>query len=381
MPKWDDAFLDKMRTIGDPFADRIVKDIFALADPCAAWGQAMLLDTRTPPEISDLPLPLQEYLFETDKTLQPFVADTVGGHRLYEQYEPLLFFVLATYSLPASYAAKKGVQVLHRTTFVEMRPDTRLAQTALIVKNILKDHGIRPGARGMRSIQKARLIHAAIRFLINDDKKDPWPEDELGVPINQEDLAGTLMVFSYLILDGLEKLGIEIPEDDKRGFMETWGVIGRLMGIENDLIPATFEEAQKFSERIQERQVKRSPEGRDAVHALLNMLESQGPRFLRRWPAAAMRFFLPLRVANQLGIPFYFWEEFAMYGISLVDFLLRRDNPFRLTFVRKIGEKLVDLFIRENAEPYKLPSALMGPGKFPSLPCADALFRKPQSNL
>lgn len=221
----------------------------------------------------------------------------------------------------------------------------------------------------MRSIQKVRLIHAAIRFLLLHDQKNKW-KTELGVPVNQEDLAGTLMVFSYLILDGLKKLGITIPKEHQEGFIQTWGVIGRLMGIQDELIPATVKEAKALCNIIQRRQVHTSDEGTFAAHALLKVLEEQAGIAFQRWPAASMRFFLPRKVAKGFGIPIYWFEESALYLVRIFDRLFRRDNPFRLPFVRHIGKQLVNQFIDANTAPYKLPTTLMGkPDQFRNIPC------------
>ncbi len=367
--KWTPSLLDKMREVGDPYADEVVAKVFDSTDPCSAWGLMMQLDREEGADSTRLPPVLQEYLRKTDAILKQAEPETVGGHWLYKNYSPEIFFILAVYSLPAAYAAAKGVKVLHRTTLIEKRPDTRLAQTARIVENILKRDGIRPGAQGMRSIQKVRLIHAAIRFLILHDQKNKW-KAELGVPVNQEDLAGTLMVFSYLILDGLRKLGITIPKKHQQGFIETWGVIGRLMGIQDELIPATVKEAKALCNIIQRRQVHTSEEGIFAAHALLKVLEEQAGIAFQRWPAASMRFFLPRKVAKGFGIPIYWFEESALYLVRIFDRLFRRDNPLRLPFVRHIGKQLVDQFIDANTAPYKLPTTLMGkPDQFRNIPC------------
>ena len=46
-----------------------------------------------------------------------------------------------------------------------------------------------------------RLLHASIRYLIQHH--DPTWKAEYGLPVNQEDMVGTLLSFSSLIIDGL----------------------------------------------------------------------------------------------------------------------------------------------------------------------------------
>ena len=114
----------------------------------------------------------------------------------------------------------------------------------------------------------------------------------------------TLMSFSYLILDGLEKLGFEIKEHKKEAYLRAWGVIGRILGVLPDLIPANLDEARQLTNRIAHRQISPSDDSREMIRALLKMYqeELQFPIF-KSLPAALMRFFLTADLADQLGIP------------------------------------------------------------------------------
>ena len=56
-------------------------------------------------------------------------------------------------------------------------------------------------------------MHAAIRRLILARSEPAWDASSLGVPINQEDLAGTLLTFAWLPLDALARIGVRIARD------------------------------------------------------------------------------------------------------------------------------------------------------------------------
>ena len=197
--------------------------------------------------------------------------------------------ILACYSLPAAYAARKGVQVLYRTGFLAQRTNLRLFQTSQMVIDVMSPGGLGPTGMGRVTAVKVRLIHAAIRRLLLSDTKNPWP-DEWGVPLNQEDLAGTLMTFTHLIRDGLDKLGVGIWPP---GYLNAWQAVGRMMGIVEDLIPKTPDEASELCAIIQRRQVDPSPEGRALTTALLEMMQHYAPPLFGGMPAALMRLFLP----------------------------------------------------------------------------------------
>src|SRR5262249_36156671 len=150
-----------------------------------------------------------------------------------------ILMVLGFYGLPADYAAKKGVKVLHRTAQLTRRPVRRVFETTQMVVDVMAEGGLGSEGRGVRSAQKVRLMHAAVRHLLTHDPATPW-DASLGLPINQEDLAGTLMTFAYVVLDGLARLGIALASDDREAYVHCWQAIGRIMGVREELIPADF---------------------------------------------------------------------------------------------------------------------------------------------
>ena len=108
----------------------------------------------------------------------------------------------------------------------------------------------------------------ALSQSFSEFSKAPWDTATLGVPINQEDMVGTLMTFTWLILDGLAKLGNSLTPEDQQAYFETWLVVGRLMGVDADLLPATVADARALTALIEQRQIAESPQGREMMAAL-----------------------------------------------------------------------------------------------------------------
>ena len=52
------------------------------------------------------------------------------------------------------------------------------------------------------------------------------------IPVNQEDMVGTLLTFSAVILDGLKKMGFSISTSDADAYLHAWNVVGHLSGVE-----------------------------------------------------------------------------------------------------------------------------------------------------
>ena len=296
--RWSDEFLDRMRETGDDPADRAIQAVFAHNEVETVQRFLHTLrrnDDRVP---DTLPAELRDCLLSVPEISVADASIIIEGEEFFARYGPEILVILACCALPASYAARKGVQVLHRTGFLEERPNRRLFQTAQMVIDVMTPGGLGPKGRGRATVQKVRLMHAAIRHLIRS--KHGW-DAALGVPINQEDLAGTLMTFTTVVLGGLAKLKVDVSARQAHAYFAVWQAIGRLVGIREDLIP-DIRDAPELTEIIQRRQIQPSPEGQAMTQALLGMLE-HATLVRKGIPSALMRHFLPAGVADGLGIP------------------------------------------------------------------------------
>jgi hypothetical protein len=268
--RWSDDLLDQMRLVGDEPADRAVAALFG-AQGTPEWtaihGQLDSLVDNASALPAGLPAQLTDYLASTTSISAPSEAYAAAGEAFFAEYGPEVLMLLGCYSLPAAYAAAKGAQVLCRTEFLEMAARLRLFQTAQMIVDVMSPGGLGPGGKGIRAVQKVRLLHASIRHLILTDSRS-W-DMALGVPINQEDLAGTMMTFSTVILDGLRKFDITVPPAQAAAYLDAWCVVGRMMGIREELIPADLESARVLTDTIQRRQIAVSPEGRRLTSTLL----------------------------------------------------------------------------------------------------------------
>jgi hypothetical protein len=312
-----DPYLDQMRGEGDPLADECVAAIFARhdVDKVRDVMKALVRDVGVPTE--GLPDELRDYLDAFHRIDRPPQAATLGAQDVFSVAGPEILLVLGFYSLPASYAAAKGVKVLARTARLVDGPLRRVFETTQMVVDVMTPKGLEPGGVGLATVSKVRLMHAAVRHMLLQDKLTPWDTVRDGVPINQEDLAGTLSTFSTLILDGLERLHIPMSAADQLAWIRCWSGIGRLLGLREELLPSDVEEARALTKRIQQRQINPSPEGRELIAALLPMYEK-----LFEWhvvsglPATLMREFLPKDVANGLDVPKANYTRVLAWGLD-----------------------------------------------------------------
>lgn len=254
--------LDAMRLVGDPPADAAIDAIFAagqLKDAQAFMSRLMTNDAALPHSI---PPALRNFL--ESNPMKPFADPSCveAAQNLFVDHGPEILITLGCYALPDAYAARKGVKVLHQTAYLAKRPNRRLFRTMQMVIDVMEPGGLGPHGYGIRTVQKLRLMHAAVRHGLHHVKNLKWDELFFGVPINQEDLAGTLLTFSFLSIDGLRKLGANISSEAAKAYFDTWCGIGRVLGVRPEMIPDSLETAAELKETISRRQFAPSDEGR-----------------------------------------------------------------------------------------------------------------------
>ena len=301
-----------MRAVGDPIADAVVTSLFADGgiDAVNALMRTLVVNDGLPPQL--LPPVVLDYLARTALPAALDPVQVARGEELFGLYGPEILLTLGFYALPADYAAKKGVQVLFRTGRLTAQPVRRVFETTQMVVDVMSPGGLGPTGDGVRSAQKVRLMHAAVRHLLTHDPNQPW-DPAFGTPINQEDLAGTLMSFSYLVLDGLARLGTALSDADRDAYFQAWMVIGRVMGVHDQLIPANLEEAKALTKLIHQRQIAPSPQGAALAAALVEGYRGLMPEPLKGTPVSLIHFFLDRdpftgeNIAAMLGLPAADW--------------------------------------------------------------------------
>jgi hypothetical protein len=88
------------------------------------------------------------------------------GNDLFGRYAGHMLTILHCYSLPACFAAAKGVEVLYRTKRLQHQVSRRILETGQFLIDVLDEGGLGPHGRGRRSAQKVRLLHATIRHFL-----------------------------------------------------------------------------------------------------------------------------------------------------------------------------------------------------------------------
>jgi hypothetical protein len=300
------AELDSYRTKADPILD----DLLSSHEPETVGRMlgALFKTDRIPegdPKISRLFEALPAVPVENPERIE-------AGQQLFQLYGPEVLLVLGCYGLPAAYAAADGVQVIYRARRLADDTQRRLCETAQMLLDVMVPGGLAENGIGVRSARKVRVMHALVRRHVRMLKTpSPW-SPSLGEPINQEDLAGTLLTFSALVLDGLKKLGVELSASEELGYMEVWHHIGLLLGIDARLAPRSVADARALAALVGPRQFRASPEGRELIRDLVTVTNALFP--VPGYGLSLMHFFLDesvfgVNLAKVLELPAANWTR------------------------------------------------------------------------
>jgi uncharacterized protein (DUF2236 family) len=296
-----------MRQVGDPSADSVIEELARTQQIRGVSQMLRHLVENDQPLPAEMPLSLAQWL-ETSGEL-PAWADherLERGCTVVVEHGPQVCVALATASLVYCYAGYPGVKVLTFSRRLDHDAVRRVGETAQFVLAVTAPGSLDKGGRGIRKIQKVRLLHAAIRHLVSTS--DRWDGEADGAPICQEDLAGTLMSFTWIVIDALRKLGVRVEDAEAEDYYYRWRVIGEMLGIAPAAIPVDLTGARELTEEIARRNHRRSPEGIEMTRALFELHTASLPLGFSGAAPALTRFLLGDEVAALVDLPRTRWD-------------------------------------------------------------------------
>ncbi len=257
------------------------------------------------------------------------------GGRAVLRTGPLGAVVLACYSLPLSYASPDGNKPLAASGRLVQRAYRRLTETARFLVETCRPGGLRHGAEGFKITIRVRLMHAQVRRLLLQRKS--WPFERQGMLVNQAYMAGTNVLFSSVLLEGLSKLGFEIPADERDDIVQLWRYGGLLMGVDPKICAATEAEGLRLIRLIHAVMDPPDDDARALVRALM-----EAPLEMAQTPAQKVvaqrmvdllfglsRHLVGERLADQLAYPRTPWRHLApvIRGMNMAMGAFERSVP------------------------------------------------------
>lgn len=324
-------YLEQCRYQTDTLADKVTKQLFQENYFYTFNEQIKSIHTNQALDCAKFPQYAQDYLQET-MTLPTWAnaKKMQEGSEFFSRNADNIILLLSFLSLPYCYANASGSKVLSYSQRIANQTQKRLYETAQFVFHVTSRNAFEKNGSGFISIQKVRLMHAVIRYYIN--KSNHWDTLQFGEPVNQEDLAMTHLSFSFIVLQGLRKIGISVSKKEADAYLHLWKVISFLLGVNKELLPDNELEAQKLDLLIQQRQFKKSYEGIALCQALFTFLEKSMQAAVnplarvKGFVSSYARFVLGEKLADLLAIPAASWSG------EKIAYFLKLSNEFQSIF-------------------------------------------------
>jgi hypothetical protein len=312
---YSDTFLDTKRTMGDRLADDFIRQVFD--DPAKKIQLQTWLSGKSGEQhfasLKDI-YPSVDLILKA--TALPDWADPElmkAGSAFFACHAEMIMSLLGLLSLPYCYTAANGAMVLYLSELIRKQTTKRLYDTANFVWEVMAPDAFGKTGNAFQEILKVRILHAAIRYYTLQSGK--W-DDAWGLPINQEDMAGTNLSFSLIVMRGLRLLGFSVDQEEQTAFMHLWAVIGYLSGLDQDLIPENTKQAQLLDISIKERQFRASIHGKELTSSLTDhILKVNKSKATADDILGLMRYLLGQDIADKLSIPA---AELPSYKLTLL---------------------------------------------------------------
>lgn len=288
------------------------------------------------------------------------------------------FTALYLASLPNAYAAAKGSHVIWLTGRLRDDPQRRLNETAQFLMDVTAPGAFASGQATDR-ILHVRLMHAAIRWLVDHDDRVQRPahlspvlmptglvwSPSWGRPVNQEDLAGTMLTFTTVVLEAFRRSGVEYDHAAAEDFFHLWRVIATQLGVAPELIPGDLTAAAELQRRIFGRQHAASAVGTALTATLLRLLDDRLPGPVARLGPPMLRRYVGDEVADLLEVPRApgaNWILDVLVALTRLSSRGRRHDPVPRWLSNRIGRFLLDGLLAADRGgervPFNIPDRL-----------------------
>ncbi|WAY17000.1 MULTISPECIES: oxygenase MpaB family protein [Mycolicibacterium] len=233
--------LGERLTVGDEPMDRLV-------DWMSSAGMVQMRPlfekalTEGIDNVPDAPKPLREFFIGVER-----IPDWVDPEKLRKGQRALArggadgMSIARDVSLLGGYQFSGFNKTLLRTGALEKGSNKRFAETMQWAMDVISDGGLAPLGVGYRSTLHVRLIHAFVRRHVS--AMPDWRADEWGLPVNQTDMAATLV--GALVAPPVASLGMGIipAPGELDAIAHLTRYVGWLIGVEDEWLPHSFRDS------------------------------------------------------------------------------------------------------------------------------------------
>lgn len=176
----------------------------------------------------------------------------------------------------------------------------RIAKTNILAYAVRPQNAWSAGGTAVVEAVKTRLVHAAVRHLLKSSPHWSGP-----IPISQEDMLVTWHTLATYSMRGMRDWKVRISSSEATGYLQSLQVMGHMLGIRDEFLPATWDTSYTQSDIVLPRNMGPTSEGVELNAILRDMLaELTSPGGLDKPMVNAFaRYLTGNQVADWNGIP------------------------------------------------------------------------------
>lgn len=305
----------------DEAADRLVKHIFeTYGDKDARKLYLQLIHTFSEIDYTALPKEIRDFHQTSQDNISILHPEKINlAAEYFQQNGHAMFLMLIAKCLPQLYSNYRGTKVLYETGYLVGKDNDalvarRLMETAQFFIDIMSRDSFQPGKYGFFAATKVRIIHAYVRKFMWDKGWNSTYAADYDQPVCQEDMTGTLLAFSVCNIEGMQKMGLLISDEEMDAVIYTWHIAGKLLGVDDAFNPESFEDGQLLFHHLIDKEKKLGIENKALIDAILNFMRSIfTPSLLKntpyknqnKLPEILVSYFVGREVAPYIGLNYH----------------------------------------------------------------------------
>ncbi len=233
--------LGERLTVGDEPMDRLVEWMASIGTEQTRPLFERALNNGIA-SVPDAPAPLREFFETYERQPQWVDRETLRmGQRALRRGGADGMYVARDVSLLGGYQFSGFNKTLLRTGALEKGSNKRFAETMQWAMDVISEDGLEPLGVGYRSTIRVRLIHSFVRRHVG--AMADWRADDWGLPVNQTDMAATLVGALVAPAVGAVGMGVILSPSEYNAVAHLTRYVGWLIGVEDQWLPKDFRDS------------------------------------------------------------------------------------------------------------------------------------------
>jgi hypothetical protein len=235
-------------------------------------------------------------------------------------------YIARDVSLLGGYQFSGFNKTLIRTGALEKGSNKRFAETMQWAMDTFVKGGLAPQGVGFRSTIRVRLVHAFVRRHVS--AMPDWRADEWGLPVNQTDMAATLVGALIAPSAGGLAMGLVLSPKEYEAIAHLTRYVGWLLGVDEEWLPRDFRDGIRvlyhtvaaLSEPDESTKQLAMPMAEDPLRWNYPLLAQVRRRLARAQHLSVTSAFLGPRAMRSLGLPAFVppWYPMMRLPVNLV---------------------------------------------------------------